>query len=137
MEKIETVRELIVALEDMQGNLPVKVSAGDMLDATIVSVCESGDGDSGRKSYVSIICDNADEYETGVLRAFFLHRLPIEAPGYLAQAYTTQDIIDMLEPMVDIGKKKLISYMNNNGYEIHPQLDGIPRWMVYTRLPET
>ena len=60
MEKIETVRELIVALEDMQGNLPVKVSAGDMLDATIVSVCESGDGDSGRKSYVSIICENAD-----------------------------------------------------------------------------
>lgn len=133
MAKEMTVSELRLSLDEIDGNLPVKMNAGATIDADIVEVRENGEGEF-RKPYVSLIAEDSDEYENNVLRAFFLHRLPIEAPGYTAWPFTSQDIIDMLEPMVDIGKAKLVKYLSNNGYEIRPQMDGVPRWILYTKM---
>ena len=81
---------------------------------------------------VTIVTTDADEHLKTLLDAFFSNRLPLEAPGYYKMSYTTEEILDMLEPMMEVGKARLMDYMSNHGYQIQQQLDGTPRWVVYT-----
>lgn len=131
-----TVQELIDALNYMDGRRIVKVLSHGSMDADIAEVHEDEVNEDRKVATVTIVTTDADEHLKTLLDAFFSNRLPIEAPGYYKMTFTTEEIIDMLEPMLDVDKKRLMDYMANHGYQMQQQRDGVPRWAVYTMIVE-
>lgn len=129
-----TVDELRDALSYMDGRRIVKIYSYGTVDADISEVHEDEVNKDRPVATVTIITTDADEHLKTLLDAFFSNRLPIEAPGYHKLCLTTVDIQDMLAPMMDVSKKKLMDYMVNNGYQMHQQPDGTPRWVMFANL---
>lgn len=133
-KKEMTVDELREALSYMDGSRIVKIYSHGSMDADIAEVHEDEVNEDQPVATVTIVSTDADEHLKTLLDAFFSNRLPIEAPGYMKLCYTTMDIQDMLAPMMDVEKKHLMDYMANNGYQIHQQPDGTPRWVMFSKL---
>ena len=129
-----TVDDLRDALSYMDGRRIVKIYSYGAMDADIAEVHEDEVNENRPVATVTIVTTDADEHLKTLLDAFFMNRLPIEAPGYCKFTYTTEEIIDLLDPMLIVDKKKLMDYMSNHGYQIRQQHDGTPRWVVYTTL---
>ena len=127
-----TVDELREALMYMDGRRIVKVYGNGSMDDDIVEVHEDEVNEDRKVATVTIVTAFANHQLRELLMAFFDNCLPIEAPGYSKLTYTTEEIIDALDPMMTVQKDDLIKYMSNNGYKIQKQLDGIPKWVVYT-----
>lgn len=129
-----TVDDLREALSYMDGRRIVKIYAHGAMDADIAEVHEDEVDEDRPVATVTIVAVGADEHLKTLLDAFFSNRLPLEAPGFCGMAYTTEEIIDMLDPMMSVGKKDLMDYMVNHGYQMKRQPDGTPRWVVYTNM---
>lgn len=129
-----TVDDLRDALSYMDGRRIVKIYSHGSMDADIAEVHEDEVNEDRPVATVTIVTTDADEHLKTLLDAFFSNRLPIEAPGYYKLSYTTEDIQDMLAPMMDVDKKRLMDYMANNGYQMQQQLDGTPRWVMFTKM---
>lgn len=129
-----TVDDLRDALSYMDGRRIVKIWAHGGYDADIAEVHEDEVNEDRPVATVTIVTSDANQHLKALLNAFFSNRLPIEAPGYFRMAYTTVDIQDMLAPMMDVDKRVLMDYMANNGYQIHQQNDGTPRWVMFTNI---
>ncbi len=133
-KKEMTVDELRDALSYMDGRRIVKIYSYGTIDADIADVHEDEVKEGREVATVTIVSSDADEHLKTLLDAFFSNRLPIEAPGYYKLCYTTIDIQDMLAPMMDVDKKRLMDYMTNNGYQLLQQQDGTPRWVMFTKM---
>ena len=131
-----SVDMLMAALSDAGGSRIVKIYGNGSMDADIAEVHIDEVNDERKVPTVTIVTEHANNHLKELLDAFFENRLPLEAPGYMKSALTTDEIIDMLEPMMSVDKPKLLDYMSNHGYQIRHQLDGIPRWMVYSKWAE-
>lgn len=129
-----TVDELRDALSYMDGRRIVKIWAHGGYDADIAEVHEDEVNEDRPVATVTIVTSDANQHLKTLLDAFFSNRLPIEAPGYYRMTYTTEDIQDMLVPMMSVDKGVLMDYMANNGYQIHQQPDSTPRWVMFTKM---
>ena len=129
-----TVDELRDALSYMDGRRIVKIWAHGGYDADIAEVHEDEVNEDRPVATVTIVTSDANQHQKTLLDAFFSNRLPIEAPGYYRMTYTTEDIQDMLVPMMNVDKGVLMDYMANNGYQIHQQPDSTPRWVMFTKM---
>lgn len=129
-----TVDELRDALSYMDGRRIVKIWAHGGFDADIAEVHEDEVNEDRPVATVTIVTSDANQHLKTLLDAFFSNRLPIEAPGYYRMTYTTEDIQDMLVPMMNVDKGVLMDYMANNGYQIHQQPDSTPRWVMFTKM---
>lgn len=129
-----TVDELREALGYMDGRRIVKIWAHGGFDADIAEVHEDEVNEDRPVATVTIVTSDANQHLKTLLDAFFSNRLPIEAPGYYRMTYTTEDIQDMLVPMMNVDKGVLMDYMANNGYQIHQQPDSTPRWVMFTKM---
>ncbi len=129
-----TVDELRDALSYMDGRRIVKIWAHGGYDADIAEVHEDEVNEDRPVATVTIVTTDANQHLKTLLDAFFSNRLPIEAPGYYRMTYTTEDIQDMLVPMMNVDKGVLMDYMANNGYQIHQQPDSTPRWVMFTKM---
>lgn len=129
-----TVDELRDALSYMDGRRIVKIWAHGGYDADIAEVHEDEVSEDRPVATVTIVTSDANQHLKTLLDAFFSNRLPIEAPGYYRMTYTTEDIQDMLVPMMNVDKGVLMDYMANNGYQIHQQPDSTPRWVMFTKM---
>lgn len=129
-----TVDELRDALSYMDGRRIVKIWAHGGYDADIAEVHEDEVNEDRPVATVTIVTSDANQHLKTLLDAFFSNRLPIEAPGYYRMTYTTEDIQDMLVPMMNVDKGVLMDYMANNGYQIHQQPDSTPRWVMFTKV---
>lgn len=129
-----TVDELRDALSYMDGRRIVKIWAHGGYDADIAEVHEDEVNEDRPVATVTIVTSDANQHLKTLLDAFFSNRLPIEAPGYYRMTYTTEDIQDMLVPMMKVDKGVLMDYMANNGYQIHQQPDSTPRWVMFTKM---
>ena len=129
-----TVDELRDALSYMDGRRIVKIWAHGGYDADIAEVHEDEVNEDRPVATVTIVTSDANQHLKTLLDAFFSNRLPIEAPGYYRMTYTTEDIQDMLIPMMNVDKGVLMDYMANNGYQIHQQPDSTPRWVMFTKM---
>ena len=129
-----TVDELRDALSYMDGRRIVKIWAHGGYDADIAEVHEDEVNEDRPVATVTIVTSDANQHLKTLLDAFFSNRLPIEAPGYYRMTYTTEDIQDMLVPMMIVDKGVLMDYMANNGYQIHQQPDSTPRWVMFTKM---
>lgn len=129
-----TVDELRDALSYMDGRRIVKIWAHGGYDADIAEVHEDEVNEDRPVATVTIVTSDANQHLKTLLDAFFSNRLPIEAPGYYRMTYTTEDIQDMLVPMMNVDKGVLMDYMANNGYQIHQQPDSTPRWVMFTKM---
>ncbi len=129
-----TVDELRDALSYMDGRRIVKIWAHGGYDADIAEVHEDEVNEDRPVATVTIVTSDANQHLKTLLDAFFSNRLPIEAPGYYRMTYTTEDIQDMLVPMMNVDKSVLMDYMANNGYQIHQQPDSTPRWVMFTKM---
>lgn len=127
-----TVDDLRESLSYMDGRRIVKIYSHGSMDADIADVHEDEVNEDRPVATVTIVTTDADEHLKTLLDAFFSNRLPLDAPGYYKMTYTTEEILDMLEPMMEVKKASLMDYMSNHGYQIQQQLDGTPRWVVYT-----
>jgi len=134
IKKEMTVDELRDVLGYMDGRRIVKIYSYGSMDADIAEVHEDEITDDRKIGTVTIVTSDANEHLKILLDAFFRNCLPLEAPGYYKSTYTTGDILDLLDPMLNVEKKRLMDYMANHGYQIHQQPDGTPRWVVYTKL---
>lgn len=129
-----TVDDLRDALSYMDGRRIVKIWAHGGYDADIAEVHEDEVSEDRPVATVTIVTSDANQHLKTLLDAFFSNRLPIEAPGYYRMTYTTEDIQDMLVPMMNVDKGVLMDYMANNGYQIHQQPDSTPRWVMFTKM---
>ena len=129
-----TVDELRDALSYMDGRRIVKVYGNGSMDDEIAEVHEDEVNEDRPVATVTIVTKMADNSLKTLLDAFFIDKLPIEAPGYYKTPMTTMDIIDKLDPMMSVRGVDVINYMANNGYQIKPQHDGLPRWELYTKI---
>lgn len=129
-----TVDELRDALSYMDGRRIVKIYSHGSMDADIAEIYEDEVVDDRKVATVTIVTTDADEHLKTLLDAFFSNRQPIEVPGYFKTAYTTVDIQDMLAPMMDVNKKRLMDYMAYHGYQMQQQPDGTPRWVMFTKM---
>lgn len=129
-----TVDELRDALSYMDGRRIVKVYGNGSMDDDIAEVHEDEVNEDRPVATVTIVTKMADNSLKTLLDAFFIDKLPIEAPGYYKTPMTTMDIIDKLDPMMSVRGVDIINYMANNGYQIKPQHDGLPRWELYTKI---
>ena len=129
-----TVEELRDALSYMDGRRIVKIWAHGGYDADIAEVHEDEVNEDRPVATVTIVTSDANQHLKTLLDAFFSNRLPIEAPGYYRMTYTTEDIQDMLVPMMNVDKGVLMEYIYNNGYQIHQQPDSTPRWVMFTKM---
>lgn len=129
-----TVDDLRDALSYMDGRRIVKVYGNGSMDDEIAEVHEDEVNEDRPVATVTIVTKMADNSLKTLLDAFFIDKLPIEAPGYYLTPMTTMDIIDKLDPMMDVNGVDLIKYMTNNGYQIKPKHDGLPRWVLYTKI---
>lgn len=129
-----TVDELRDALSYMDGRRIVKVYGNGSMDDEIAEVHEDEVNEDRPVATVTIVTKMADNSLKTLLDAFFIDKLPIEAPGYYKTPMTTMDIIDKLDPMMSVRGVDIINYMANNGYQIKPQHDGLPRWELYTKI---
>lgn len=129
-----TVDELRDALSYLDGRRIVKVYGNGSMDDDIAEVHEDEVNEDRPVATVTIVTKMADNSLKTLLDAFFIDKLPIEAPGYYLTPMTTMDIIDKLDPMMDVNGVDLIKYMTNNGYQIKPQRDGLPRWALFTKI---
>ena len=127
-----TVDELREALSYMDGRRIVKIYGNGSMDDDIAEIHEDEVNEDRKVATVTIVTAFSDTHLRELLVAFFENCLPIEAPGYQKLTYTTEEIIDRLDPMMTVGKNDLIKYMSNNGYQIKKQIDGMPRWVIYT-----
>ena len=131
---VRTVDGLRDALSYMDGRRIVKIWAHGGYDADIAEVHEDEVNEDRPVATVTIVTSDANQHLKTLLDAFFSNRLPIEAPGYYRMTYTTEDIQDMLVPMMNVDKGVLMDYMANNGYQIHQQPDSTPRWVMFTKM---
>lgn len=129
-----TVDDLRDALSFMDGRRIVKIWAHGGYDADIAEVHEDEVNEDRPVATVTIVTSDANQHLKTLLDAFFSNRLPIKAPGYYRMTYTTEDIQDMLVPMMNVDKGVLMDYMANNGYQIHQQPDSTPRWVMFTKM---
>lgn len=129
-----TVDDLRDALSYMDGRRIVKVYGNGSMDDEIAEVHEDEVNEDRPVATVTIVTKMADNSLKTLLDAFFIDKLPIEAPGYYKTPMTTMDIIDKLDPMMSVRGVDIINYMANNGYQIKPQHDGLPRWELYTKI---
>ena len=129
-----TVDELRDALSYMDGRRIVKIWAHGGYDADIAEVHEDEVNEDRPVATVTIVTSDANQHLKTLLDAFFSNRLPIEAPGYYRMTYTTEDIQDLLVPMINVEKCVLMDYIANNGYQIHQQPDSTPRWVMFTKM---
>ena len=129
-----TVDELRDALSYMDGRRIVKIYGNGSMDDEIAEVHEDEVNEDRPVATVTIVTKMADNSLKTLLDAFFIDKLPIEAPGYYKTPMTTMDIIDKLDPMMSVRGVDIINYMANNGYQIKPQHDGLPRWELYTKI---
>lgn len=129
-----TVDDLRDALSYMDGRRIVKVYGNGSMDDDIAEVHEDEVNEDRPVATVTIVTKMADNSLKTLLDAFFIDKLPIEAPGYYKTPMTTMDIIDKLDPMMSVRGVDIINYMANNGYQIKPQHDGLPRWELYTKI---
>lgn len=129
-----TVDELRDALSYVDGRRIVKIYGNGSMDDDIAEVHEDEVNVDRPVATVTIVTKMADNSLKTLLDAFFIDKLPIEAPGYYLTPMTTMDIIDKLDPMMNVNGVDLIKYMTNNGYQIKPQYDGLPRWVLYTKI---
>ena len=129
-----TVDELRDALSYLDGRRIVKVYGNGSMDDDIAEVHEDEVNVDRPVATVTIVTKMADNSLKTLLDAFFIDKLPIEAPGYYLTPMTTMDIIDKLDPMMNVNGVDLVKYMTNNGYQIKPQRDGLPRWVLYTKI---
>ena len=129
-----TVDDLRDALSYMDGRRIVKVYGNGSMDDEITEVHEDEVNEDRPVATVTIVTKMADNSLKTLLDAFFIDKLPIEAPGYYKTPMTTMDIIDKLDPMMSVRGVDIINYMANNGYQIKPQHDGLPRWVLYTKI---
>ena len=129
-----TVDELRDALSYVDGRRIVKIYGNGSMDDDIAEVHEDEVNKDRPVATVTIVTKMADNSLKTLLDAFFIDKLTIEAPGYYLTPMTTMDIIDKLDPMMDVNGVDLIKYMTNNGYQIKPQHDGLPRWVLYTKI---
>lgn len=131
-----TVDMLRAALLDTEGSRIVKVYSNGSMDADVAEVHIDEVNENRKVATVTIVTENADNHLKQLLDAYFENRLPVEMKdfGFVRQTMTTEDIIDQLSPMMDVAKRDLMDYMSNHGYQIHQQVDGLPRWVLYTNI---
>lgn len=131
-----TVDMLRAALLDTEGDRIVKIYANGSMDADVAEVHIDEVNENRKVATVTIVTENADNHLKQLLDAYFENRLPVEMNdfGFVRQTMTTEDIIDQLSPMMDVGKRDLMDYMSNHGYQIRQQVDGLPRWVLYTNI---
>ena len=131
-----TVDMLRAALLDTEGDRIVKIYGNGCMDADVAEVHIDEVNENRKVATVTIVTENADNHLKQLLDAFFENRLPVEMKdfGFVRQTKTTEDIIDQLSPMMDVGKHDLMDYMSNHGYQIRQQVDGLPRWVLYTNI---
>lgn len=131
-----TVDMLRAALLDTEGGRIVKIYGNGSMDADVAEVHIDEVNENRKVATVTIVTENADNHLKQLLDAYFENRLPVEMKdfGFVRQTMTTEDIIDQLSPMMVVGKRDLMDYMSNHGYQIHQQVDGLPRWVLYTNI---
>ena len=131
-----TVDMLRAALLDTEGGRIVKIYGNGIMDADVAEVHIDEVNENRKVATVTIVTENADNHLKQLLDAYFENRLPVEMKdfGFVRQTKTTEDIIDQLSPMMDVGKRDLMDYMSHHGYQIRQQVDGLPRWVLYTNI---
>jgi len=131
-----TVDMLRAALLDTEGGRIVKIYGNGCMDADVAEVHIDEVNENRKVATVTIVTENADNHLKQLLDAYFENRLPVKMKGFdfVRMTMTTEDIIDQLSPMMDVGKRDLMDYMSNHGYQIRQQIDGLPRWVLYSKI---
>ena len=80
--------------------------------------------------------DETKRAQAEMLDAYFLFRrnMPEDDPGFgkaVEDPKSTQDIIDELQPMMELTEKIVVEYMRVHGYGFTTLQDGTVKWAVW------
>ena len=86
--------------------------------------------------------DEEEKCQVEVLDGYFMYRtnMPDDDPGFgkaSPEPLTTEDIMDDLMPMMNIGKNVVAGYMRAHEYGYTTLADGTVRWAIWRYMDVT